>query len=70
MRTFLIMTPIFLLAVYVQDSYYSNLFERIHEHLPPELQAEIPVGFSVFNSLRTMFMFSTAFFVTHYLQNL
>jgi hypothetical protein len=70
MRTFLIMTPIFLLTVYVQSSYDSSFLERIHEHLPPELQAGIPVGFSVLNTVRNMSIIPGCFFITHYLQNL
>ena len=70
MRTFLIMTPIFLLTVYVQSSYESNHLERIHEHLPPELQAEVPAGFGVLNTVRIMFVIPAAFLATHFLQNL
>ena len=70
MRTFLIMTPIFLLAVYVQSSYDSSLLVRIHEHLPPELQAEIPKGYSALNPVRNLSLIPCSFFITHFLQNL
>ena len=68
--TFLITTPVFLLTVYVQNSYESNLFERIHVHLPPELQAEIPAGFNVLKSVRNISFIAIVFLFSHYLQNL
>ena len=62
MRTFLIMTPVFLTTCYVQNSYESNLYARMHEHLPPELQAEVPAGFNVLNSVRNMSLITFCFF--------
>ena len=70
MRSFLIMTPIFLFTVYVQASRDSRLLERAHEYLPPDIQAEVPPGFSPVSTVRTMALIPMFFLFNHYLQNL
>ena len=70
MRSFLIMTPIFLLTVYVQGSRDSRLLARAYEYLPPDIQAEVPPGFSLVTTVRTMALIPVAFLFNHYLQNL
>lgn len=71
-RTFILMTPIFLFAVYAQTQYDQNLQDRVYAYLPPDLQDEFRADSSgmVSNILYKHWTVTMSVLFSQYLQNI